>query len=95
MAPSAAAQGLDEVLDGIDDVLEINALTFVQSFRQKGNQWLAPAGRLHRAVGIETEYGVTSARLAPGGEGAPLSVDKAVQEVFQLRGGARQCWASG
>ena len=43
----------------------------------------APAGRLHRAVGIETEYGVTSARLAPGGEGAPLSVDEAVQEVFR------------
>ena len=40
-APSSAtqgAQGLDEVLDGIDDVLEVNALTFVQSFRQKGGQ---------------------------------------------------------
>ena len=43
----------------------------------------APAGRLHRAVGIETEYGVTSARLGPGGEGAPLSVDEAVREVFR------------
>ena len=42
-----------------------------------------PAGRLHRAVGIETEYGVTSARLGPGGEGAPLSVDEAVREVFR------------
>mgnify|MGYP001670993562 FL=1 len=38
VAPSAAAQGLDEVLDGIDDVLEVNALSFVQSFRQKGGQ---------------------------------------------------------
>ena len=38
VAPSTAAQGLDEVLDGIDDVLEVNALTFVQSFRQKGGQ---------------------------------------------------------
>ena len=40
-APSSAtqgAQGLDEVLDGIGDVLEVNALTFVQSFRQKGGQ---------------------------------------------------------
>ena len=40
-APSSATQGapgLDEVLDGIDDVLEVNALTFVQSFRQKGGQ---------------------------------------------------------
>ncbi|SPT53354.1 ubiquitin-like protein Pup [Actinomyces bovis] len=37
-APTAQVQGLDEVLDGIDDVLEINALTFVQSFRQQGGQ---------------------------------------------------------
>ena len=43
----------------------------------------APAGRLHRAVGIETEYGVNSAHLGPGGEGAPLSVDEAVREVFR------------
>ena len=43
----------------------------------------APAGRLHRAVGIETEYGVTSARPAPGGRGAPLSVEEAVREVFR------------
>ncbi|MDC4232312.1 ubiquitin-like protein Pup [Actinomyces sp. B33] len=37
-APSAQVQGLDEVLEGIDDVLETNALTFVQSFRQQGGQ---------------------------------------------------------
>ena len=43
----------------------------------------APAGRLHRAVGIETEYGITSAHLAPGRDGAPLSVEEAVQEVFR------------
>ena len=43
----------------------------------------APAGRLHRAVGIETEYGITSAHLAPGRDGAPLSVEEAVREVFR------------
>ena len=43
----------------------------------------APAGRLHRAVGIETEYGVTSAHVAAGLDGAPLSVEEAVQEVFR------------
>ncbi|MDO4901510.1 ubiquitin-like protein Pup [Actinomyces sp.] len=36
--PVVQAQGLDEVLDGIDDVLEVNALAFVQSFRQQGGQ---------------------------------------------------------
>ncbi|MBE6481704.1 MAG: ubiquitin-like protein Pup [Actinomyces ruminicola] len=36
--PAVQAQGLDEVLDGIDEVLEVNALTFVQSFRQQGGQ---------------------------------------------------------
>ena len=36
--PAAQVQGLDEVLDGIDDVLKVNALTFVQSFRQQGGQ---------------------------------------------------------
>lgn len=35
---SGAAQDLDRVLEGIDDVLEVNALTFVQSFRQQGGQ---------------------------------------------------------
>ena len=43
----------------------------------------APAGHLHRAVGIETEYGITSAHLAPGRDGAPLSVEEAVREVFR------------
>ncbi|SDN70969.1 prokaryotic ubiquitin-like protein Pup [Actinomyces ruminicola] len=36
--PAVQALGLDEVLDGIDEVLEVNALTFVQSFRQQGGQ---------------------------------------------------------
>ena len=36
--PNPAAQGLDEVLADIDDVLEVNALTFVQGFVQKGGQ---------------------------------------------------------
>ena len=38
VAPSTAAQGLDEVLDGIDDVLEVNALSFVQRFGQKSGE---------------------------------------------------------
>lgn len=37
-APTTQVQGLDEVLDEITDVLEVNALTFVQGFRQKGGQ---------------------------------------------------------
>ena len=36
--PNPAAQGLDQVLADIDDVLEVNALTFVQGFVQKGGQ---------------------------------------------------------
>lgn len=32
------AQGLDQVLADIDDVLEVNALSFVQGFVQKGGQ---------------------------------------------------------
>ncbi|SDN70946.1 proteasome accessory factor A [Actinomyces ruminicola] len=44
----------------------------------------APAGRLHRVVGIETEYGVTSSYLgAETREGMPLSVEEAVREVFR------------
>ncbi|MDO4901509.1 proteasome accessory factor PafA2 family protein [Actinomyces sp.] len=43
-----------------------------------------PAGRLHRVVGIETEYGVTSSYLGPEAhEGMPLSVEDAVQELFR------------
>lgn len=40
-APSAAAaqtSDLDSLLDEIDDVLEVNAEEFVQSFVQKGGQ---------------------------------------------------------
>ena len=37
-APNTAAQGLDDVLADIDDVLEVNALTFVQGFSQQGGQ---------------------------------------------------------
>ncbi|SEA01591.1 prokaryotic ubiquitin-like protein Pup [Bowdeniella nasicola] len=36
--PNPTAQGLDQVLADIDDVLEINALSFVQGFVQKGGQ---------------------------------------------------------
>lgn len=43
----------------------------------------SPAGPLHRVVGIETEYGVTSTSLGPGAAGVPLSVEEAVQEVFR------------
>lgn len=43
----------------------------------------APAGHLHRAVGIETEYGITSAHLDPARTGAPLTVEEAVREVFR------------
>ena len=32
------AQGFDDILDDIDDVLEENALSFVQGFVQKGGQ---------------------------------------------------------
>ncbi len=37
-SPAPAAQALDQVLADIDDVLEVNALTFVQGFTQKGGQ---------------------------------------------------------
>ncbi|WP_103061917.1 proteasome accessory factor PafA2 family protein [Actinomyces qiguomingii] len=44
---------------------------------------IAPKGRLHRVVGIETEYGVTSSYLGTQvHEVAPLSVEEAVQEIF-------------
>ncbi len=33
-----AAQGFDDILDEIDDVLEENALSFVQGFVQKGGE---------------------------------------------------------
>ena len=36
--PPAAAQALSSVLDDISDVLETDALTFVQNYRQKGGQ---------------------------------------------------------
>lgn len=38
LPPPAAAQGLDSMLDDIDDILETDALTFVQSYVQKGGQ---------------------------------------------------------
>ncbi len=35
---SPAAQGIDQVLADIDDILEVNATEFVQGFRQKGGE---------------------------------------------------------
>ncbi|MDC4232313.1 proteasome accessory factor PafA2 family protein [Actinomyces sp. B33] len=43
----------------------------------------AGAGRLHRVVGIETEYGATSAWVGGPRDGAPLSVREAVEELFR------------
>ena len=37
-APQARDHALDELLDGIDEVLEVNAEAFVRSFVQKGGQ---------------------------------------------------------
>lgn len=37
-APAVQVDALDEVLAGIDDVLQTEALTFVQDFRQQGGQ---------------------------------------------------------
>ena len=49
-----------------------------------GSDPARPQGRLHRAVGIETEYGVTSAHLGETDlEDMPLTVQEAVQEVFR------------
>lgn len=36
--PAVAAQGLDSILDDISDILESDALTFVQSYSQTGGQ---------------------------------------------------------
>lgn len=37
-APAAAAQDYTSILADIDDILETNALTFVQGFVQEGGQ---------------------------------------------------------
>jgi ubiquitin-like protein Pup len=37
-APAVATQGLDSILDDISDILETDALTFVQSYSQTGGQ---------------------------------------------------------
>lgn len=38
IAPAEYKQGFDDILDDIDDILEENALSFVQGFVQKGGE---------------------------------------------------------